>query len=358
MEPRTAEGPWAADPLLALVTVHEPHSLTLWVDRPSGLVALLAIDDVTLGPAAGGVRTHSYPNVDAAARDALALARAMTLKCALAGLTAGGGKAVVMVHDGLDRPAAFRELGRRIEKLGGLFRTAGDLGTTSQDLEAMATTTRYVHGDNRGLADAVASGLLACTRSAAKAIGAASLNGMRIAVQGVGAIGAAAARAFAAAGATLVLTDLEGRRAAQLAAELGAVVIDPERFLEAEVDVLAPCATGGVITLDGVDRIRARIVCGAANNILATGTSGDLAVAEALLTRGIVHVPDIIASAGAVIDGIGASVMGLADRGELIARLGTTTDDVLARAVDSAATPTAVALALAEERLASRRTSV
>src|SRR5262245_21890897 len=114
-------------------------------DVRAGLEAVIVIDDTTLGPAAGGVRTRAYPSAIDAARDAARLAHAMTIKCALAGLDAGGGKAVVVDHAGLDRPRAFRALGEAVEALGGAFRTAGDLGTHAADLAAMAETTRYVH---------------------------------------------------------------------------------------------------------------------------------------------------------------------------------------------------------------------
>jgi glutamate dehydrogenase/leucine dehydrogenase len=134
--------------------------LVLWRDAASGLEAVLVLDDLTRGPAAGGIRTWRYPSLEHAAADALRLARAMTLKCALAGLDAGGGKAVVLDHPGLDRARAFDVIGERVESLRGLFRTAGDLGTTAADLEVVARRTRYVHLGERDLAAAVARGLL------------------------------------------------------------------------------------------------------------------------------------------------------------------------------------------------------
>ena len=143
----------------------------LWRDPPSGLTAVLVIDDLTLGPGAGGVRTRAYPGLAAAVAEASALARAMTRKCALAGLAAGGAKAVVLDHPGLDRPAAFRALGRLVAELGGLFRTAGDLGTTAADLAAMAETCPYVHPEEGGLTEAVARGLVGCARACARARG-------------------------------------------------------------------------------------------------------------------------------------------------------------------------------------------
>ncbi len=316
----------------------------LWRDPPSGLLAVLVIDDLTLGPGAGGVRTRSYPCLAAAMADAAALAQAMTRKCALAGLAAGGAKAVVIDHPGLDRPRAFARLGAFIAELGGVFRTAGDLGTTAADLAAMASTCPFVHVDERGLVDATARGLLGCIAACAATRGR-GLAGLRVAVHGCGAIGGAAARALRDAGAVLVLADVDAAKATALAAELGAAVLEPEALLRADVDVLAPCAVGGVITRELAPQLRAWAVCGAANNALA-----DVEAALALQARGVLHVPDEVASAGAVIEGIGRSVMGLADRRPLIDALGATARALLETAARTGELP----VVLAERRARAR----
>jgi leucine dehydrogenase len=321
----------------------------LWRDPPSGLCAVLVIDDLSLGPAAGGIRTMPYPDLATMIAEASALARAMTRKCALAGLDAGGAKAVVLDHPGLDRPAAFRRLGLLVAELGGVFRTAGDLGTAPADLAAMAETCPYVHADERGLADAVARGLLACLRACARARGR-ELAGLRVAVQGCGAIGGAVARALAAAGAVLLIADVDPQRARDLAAETGAKVHDPSDILFAPVDVLAPCAVGGVITADLAAATPAWAVCGAANNLLAAPD-----VAELLRARGILHVPDVVASAGAVIEGIGRAVMGLPDRAPLIDALGVTAGALLAESAATGATTQALAERRAAARIAAAR---
>ena len=177
----------------------ELDRVVLWRDAASGLEAILAIDDVTLGPAAGGVRTRAYRSPDDALADAAALARAMTVKCALAGLAAGGAKCVVLDHAGLDRARGFRVLGERIAELGGVFRTAGDLGTSAADVAAMASRCPWVHTDETGLAAAVAHGLLRCLETCA-ALRGVGIAGLRVAVQGAGSIGAAVARRLSAAG--------------------------------------------------------------------------------------------------------------------------------------------------------------
>lgn len=328
----------------------------LWTDAASGLRAILAIDDVTLGPAAGGVRTRAYPSLDDAIDDAARLARAMTIKCALAGLDAGGGKAVVVDHPGLDRARAFEVLGERVEELGGLFRTAGDLGTTAADLRAMATRTRYVHADDRPLAAAVARGVVRCIEACAQFRSGregTKLAGLRVAVQGAGAIGAAVARALAAEGVELRVADLDRERAESVASAVGGRAVDAHSILEEDVDVVAPCAAGGVVDASDARAMRAWALCGAANNVLAGRDA-----AGVLRERGIVHVPDPIASAGAVIEGIGRTVMGLSDRTPLIDALGATALEVLDEARAAGRTPIEVAETLARRRIAAARGAV
>jgi leucine dehydrogenase len=327
--------------------VHEAGArhTVLWSEQSSGLRAVLVFDDLTLGPAAGGVRTQPYPSVRDAIADAAQLARNMTLKCALAGLDAGGAKVVVLEHPSLKREQAFEQLGRRVEELGGVFYTGPDLGTTGTDLAAMARWSQYVHTEEKVFADAVARGLLRCIEACAAQKGLPGVAGLKVAVQGCGSIGRAAARALKAVGIKLVLADVQEERARALADEVGAAVCDAEEVLTADVDLVAPCAVGGVLTMPKAQALRAWAVCGAANNVLA-----EPRVDEVLMERGILHVPDTIASAGAVIDGIGRSVMGLADRKPLIDRLGQTAREILEDSQRTGLTPTAVA----EERARAR----
>lgn len=323
-----------------------PANFIFITDPPSGLRAFLVLDSLALGPAAGGVRTCRYSSAEAALRDALDLARAMTLKCALAGLDAGGGKCVVMDHDGLDRPRAFEHLGRRIEALRGAFRTAGDLGTTKDDLEAMARGTQYVCTDERGLSAAVARGMLRCIEACAAERGRRGVAGMRVAIQGAGSIGTAVAEALANEGARVLCADLDAEKAERLANRVRGRTCSADDILFAEVDIVAPCASGGVITADVARRIRAFAVCGAANNILASQEA-----AQVLVERGVLHVPDLIASAGAVIEGIGRLVMNLPDPTPLIDRLGETAREVLAEARRTGRTPSEMAEARALRRV-------
>jgi leucine dehydrogenase len=332
---------------VALQDVEARHAV-FWTDKGSGLRAILVLDDVTLGPAAGGVRTVPYPSTRDALADAARLARAMTLKCSLAGLDAGGGKVVVIDHDRWDRAQAFEQLGRRVDELGGAIHAGSDLGTTHDDLAHMARWSHYTHTEDAAFADAVARGLLRCIEACATLRGKDGVEGLRVAVQGAGSIGAATARTLSGAGMKVLLADVNKDRAEQVAGEVGAEVTSPETILDADVDVVAPCALGGVLTRPKAESLRAWAVCGAANNVLAEPSVDDI-----LTERKILHVPDVIASAGAVCEGIGDHVMGLAPdaRAALIDRLGAVAREVLEESQRSGLVPTVVAERRARARI-------
>lgn len=315
----------------------------LLADEESGLCAILAIDSLVLGPAAGGIRTHSYATYQEGLADAIRLARAMTLKCAIAGLDAGGAKTVVFDHPGLCRPKAFRRLGRFIEELNGLYRAAGDLGTTSEDLKAAAQMTRYINLDVEALGRATALGVRHCMEACAELEGRDSLKGLRIAVQGCGVMGAAVARALAACGASLIVSDKDGARMHALAGELACEQADPEAILGAEADIIAPCASGGVLTHESVTAMKAWAICGAANNQLA-----EPGVEAIIAAKDIHYVPDFLASAGAVIEGMSASP---AEGARLLQGLRTRAARILGAARASGVLASEVAAAEARARI-------
>ena len=324
------------------------RKLVVVSDPPSGLRALIAIHDTTLGPAAGGVRTHAYVDEWAAMRDVAALARTMTFKCALAGLPCGGGKAVVLDHAGLDRTVAFEVLGAAIESLGGLFRTAGDLGTHESDLRAMERRTQYVSCDPQGidLEGATARGVLLAMREAALALGLEDHSALDVLVQGVGAIGAAVVRDLVEAGARVRVCDVDAARAQAAADAYGVEIVSVADAFRTPCDVFAPCAVGGVIDLAVAGSLPCKVVCGGANNVLA-----DDAAVDVLAQRGVIYVPDFVANAGGVIEGMGRAVMGLEDRSQLIDRIAETTRAVIELARERNETTLAVARALAQERI-------
>jgi glutamate dehydrogenase/leucine dehydrogenase len=273
----------------------------------------------------------------------------MTLKCAIGGLDAGGGKAVLMDGPDLHRPEAFKRLGEVIEGLEGDFRTAGDVGTTSRDLEVMSSTCSWVHAQETSLARSVAWSVSSALSGALSSLTATSLVGRTASVQGAGSIGTEVVRLLTEQGVKVTVSDLDGSLARAIASQTGASVCDPTELWSLGSELVVPCALGGAIDSRFAEQTDALLICGGANNLLAAPH-----VEELLTTRGVTYVPDFISSAGGVIDGIGESVMGLADRQPLIRALADTTREVLREASRAKTTATRVAQDVAERRLAGR----
>jgi leucine dehydrogenase len=268
----------------------------------SGVYTVIAVHSTALGPALGGCRMTSYDSTAEAVRDALRLSRGMTYKSAAAGLPLGGGKSVIAMEPGVDREAMLLDLADTVESLGGLYITAEDVGTKPSDMELIRTRTEHVVGlppEKGGVGDPspfTAAGVEAAMRACVgKRFGDESFAGRSVAVVGVGSVGEGLARSLGAQGAELILADInEAKRG--LAEELRARWSDPESAMLAEVDVLAPCALGGVLNEETIPALRCQIVCGAANNQLSREE-----LAEAVAERGIIYAPDFIANAGGII---------------------------------------------------------
>jgi len=274
------------------------------VDEESGLRAVVAVHSTALGPAVGGTRFHPYASEASAVVDVLRLAEGMTLKAAAAGLALGGGKAVIVGDPRRRGPGLWRAYARVLDHLGGAYYTAEDVGTTVADMAALRAHTPQVLGVSEpgcgwdgDPSPFTARGVAAAMRAAWEAdTGRPTLEGALVTVQGAGKVGGTLARRLAAEGARLRVSDLDVGRAAALAALTGAEVVAPAAALEADCDILAPCALGGVLTPAGVAGLRCRWVIGAANNQLS-----DDAVAGLLAERGIGYVPDFVANAGGLI---------------------------------------------------------
>jgi leucine dehydrogenase len=304
----------------------------------------------------------TYADSRAAVRDALRLSRAMTFKSAVAGLPLGGGKGVIMLPEGTapptgdDRRAVLLDFGETVATLDGDYLTAEDVGTSEPDMEIIAEATSHVTGlwvERGGSGDPspwTALGVDAAIRVACERVfGSASPAGRSVAVVGVGHVGGGLAELLAAAGADLVLADIDERRR-DLADRLGARWTDPESALFADVDVLAPCALGGVLNADTVPHLRARAIAGAANNQLTDET-----VANQLADRGILWVPDFVANAGGVVNiSVELEPEGYdAARAETRVRaIGDTVRTVLDHAEAAGITPLAAANEIARRRVA------
>ncbi|MGH9795899.1 MAG: Glu/Leu/Phe/Val family dehydrogenase [Candidatus Acidiferrales bacterium] len=335
--------------LLDQMSVHDHEQVIALQNRACGLRGFVAIHDTTLGPALGGVRIWRYRSEEEALADALRLSRAMTYKASLAELPAGGGKAVIIDHDGLDRLAAFEAFGQVVESLRGRFFTGVDVGTTAADIAAIGRATRYVAcesspalGDiNAMTAIGVWNGMRACLEFAGVAP-----SGATVAIQGVGSVGMNLARILKREGMKLIVADINQSSVQEAARELGARVVPPEEIIAAQCDVFAPCALGGVINRETVTRLAARIVCGCANNVLALPEDGD-----ALARRGILYAPDYLVNAGGLIRGAEFYLLNSADSTPSLARIYDRMKRVLELARDRGISTARIADDLAESRL-------
>lgn len=322
-------------------------------DAASGLRAIIAIHDTTLGPALGGVRMRPYASELEALEDCLRLARGMTYKAAAAGVDLGGGKSVIVADpDAPGKETLLRAHGRFIRTLGGRYIPGIDVGTSQADMETIAREGARVSCIGRDPSYYTALGVFEALRAGvAEAFGDPDLSGKVVAVQGTGHVGAHLARQLAAAGARLLVADTLPGRAERVAAEVGAEVVAADAIVGADCDVLAPCALGGVIDDDALGRLRCRVVAGAANNVLAAPRH-----AAALAERGIAYVPDYVANSGGLIfleeDLAGHDDERLERR---VRGVGERVREVFARAARNGITPDVAADRLAEERLTAMR---
>ncbi len=274
-------------------------------DRASGLMAIIAVHSSHLGPGAGGTRFWHYPEPKDALRDALRLSRGMSYKNAMAGLPMGGGKAVILADKTRTKtPELLAAFGDAVEGLGGRYVTAEDVGIAEADMVAVSQRTAHVSGlpvtgeDNAGgdPGPFTSYGIYLGIKAAVKhKLGADNMDGVHVAVQGTGSVGAGVARWLAKDGAQLTLADIDRDAVKGLADELGAQVVDPDAILRTECDVLSPNALGAVLNEETIAQLNTQIVAGGANNQLARAGHG-----HALFERGILYAPDYVINAGGI----------------------------------------------------------
>jgi leucine dehydrogenase len=297
-----------------------------------------------------------FASEDEALRDALRLSEGMSLKSAVAGLRLGGGKSVILGDPSSDKsPALLRAFGRCVEGLAGRYVAAEDVGIRVDDIEVMGLETQYVAGRHQGLSASgdpspyTARGVHAGLRLAAtQTLDRSRLQGLRVAVQGVGSVGMRLCERLHAEGAQLLVSDPSETRAREASERFQAEVIAPEAIIGTACDVFAPCALGGILDDEGVRSVRARVIAGAANNQLATPEHAD-----ALATRGILYVPDFVLNAGGIVN-VAAELEGDYDSEAVGARVDAIAHRVatlLRDAEASGATPNSVAHAWAAQKL-------
>ncbi|MDJ0940726.1 MAG: Glu/Leu/Phe/Val dehydrogenase [Woeseiaceae bacterium] len=282
------------------------HEILHFVDDPAtGLRVIIAVHSTALGPAAGGCRRWQYASDADAVTDVLRLSRGMTYKNAIAGLPFGGGKAVILADDDAPKSEAlFRALGRAIDTLGGRYITAEDVGMSPEDMRIVSEETRYVSGLPRSGEGAggdpspwTAWGCYLGIKAAVEArLGSDSLEGLKIAVQGVGHVGLHLTKLLAEDGAKLVVADVNRDNLKKAQEIAGVSEVSPRDILFADVDILAPCALGNVLNSQTIPKLKAKVIAGAANNQLSTEEDG-----ARLAEREILYAPDYVINAGGII---------------------------------------------------------
>lgn len=336
-----------------------PEEIVRLDDPKSGLRGVIVLHSTRLGPAAGGCRFRPYVSEREASLDALRLAEGMSCKNALAGLPLGGGKAVICEPvGGYDRAALFHAFGRAVASLNGRYVTAEDVGTSVEDMVEVATRTRHVAGlparpgaPGGDPSPWTALGVFRAMEVAVKRRLGAELRDLTVAVQGLGHVGYALCGLLHAAGARLIVAEPRSEVAARAAMVFDAEIMSSRALLEARAEVFAPCALGAVLDKAVVAGLHAKIVCGAANNQLATPRQG-MELAE----RGILYAPDYLVNAGGIIN-VAAEYCGwrAEDAQARVELIGTRLSEVLDLAEREGMAPHEAADALARSIIAGKR---
>ncbi|AGB37365.1 Leu/Phe/Val dehydrogenase [Natronococcus occultus] len=277
------------------------EQVSYFTDPETGLRAIVAIHDTTLGPSLGGTRILDYDSEDAALEDVLRLSEAMTYKAAAADLPLGGGKAVVLGDpEEVTAEPVLEAYGRAVDRLGGRYITSVDINSSAAEMDVVARETDHVVGTTDGLqnpsavtAHGVFCGIRACVDHV---YGEDDLEGLEVVVQGLGKVGRSLAEELLEAGAAVTVSDVDREALEAFATEHGAGTVEPDAVYERSCDVFAPCAVGGILNDDTIPQLECDIVSGAANNVLAERRH-----AEALRERGILYAPDYVINAGGLV---------------------------------------------------------
>jgi leucine dehydrogenase len=332
--------------------------ISFYQDAESGLKAIIAVHNTNLGPALGGCRMWTYANSEEALTDVLRLSKGMTYKAAMADIALGGGKSVIIGDPRKDKSEAMmKAMGRFVETFRGSYYTAEDSGISVQDLHQMATQSDHIAGTQAKYhfsgeeadgnpAPSTAYGVFVGLKTAVEYGLKTDLQGVRVAIQGMGHVGMRLGRHLKQAGAELIVADIFEDNAQHAANELGATLVSADEILSVEADVLAPCALGAAINETSLPKIKAKVIAGAANNQLAKESMGELC-----RQQGIVYAPDYVINSGGIIDIFHQKMESSHDELRAhIERIGSTLTEIFERAEAEKKATNVVANTIAEER--------
>jgi len=329
-------------------------------DKGTGLKAIIAIHDTTLGPSLGGTRMWKYKSEAEALNDVLRLSKGMTYKAAISGLKLGGGKAVIIGDSKKDKSEAlFRKYGEFVNSLGGRYITAEDVGTSTSDMVFVRETTKYATGLPQSMggggdpSPVTAYGVYMGMKAAAKEIwGNDSLAGKKISVQGVGHVGEYLVKLVSEEGAKVYISDINQDQLSTVAKEFKAEVVPLESVYDLDIDIYAPCALGATLNTDTINRLKCSIIAGSANNQLADEALHSKMISE----KGMLYAPDFLINAGGLIN-VYSELIGYNQQQALdqAKHIYNTTLEIFKKAKAEHITTVAAANKIAEERIASAR---
>lgn len=347
------------DPVFGQLSFDNHEQIVFCNDKDTGLKAIIGIHNTVLGPALGGTRMWKYANEWEALNDVLRLSRGMTYKSAISGLNLGGGKAVIIGDSKVDKtPEMITRFGQFVDSLSGKYITAEDVGTTTEDMDRIHLVTKHVTGISESLGGSgnpspvTAYGVYMGMKAAAKyQFGSDVLEGKKILVQGVGHVGETLVDYLTKEGALVQIADINEARLQQLEAKYGAKIATGDIY-SAAVDIYAPCALGATINDDTINKIRAKVIAGAANNQLAN----EKIHGQILKEKGIAYAPDFLINAGGIIN-VYAEIVGY-DKAEAMRRtenIYNTTLEIFSFAEEKGITTHQAALSIAEKRIEDRK---
>lgn len=296
----------AQNPVIGQMLVNNHEQIVFCNDNATGLKAIIAIHNTVLGPSLGGTRMWNYNNEMEALTDVLRLSRGMTYKSSVAGLNLGGGKAVI-IGDAkkIKSEALLRRFGKFVDSLGGKYITAEDVAMSSRDMEIIHMETKYVSGlpENMGgsgdPSPVTAYGVYVSMKASAKeAWGSDSLSGKKVLVQGIGHVGESLVNHLTKEGAKVYINDISEERVKDAVAKYKAEAVAADKMFDLDIDIYAPCALGATLNDDTLNRLKCKVICGAANNQLAEEKKHG----EMVVSKGIIYAPDFVVNAGGIIN--------------------------------------------------------
>jgi leucine dehydrogenase len=351
------------DPVFGQISFDNHEQIVFCNDKDTGLKAIIGIHNTVLGPALGGTRMWKYANEWEALNDVLRLSRGMTFKSAISGLNLGGGKAVIIGDSKIDKtPEMIRKFGEYVNSLSGGYITAEDVGTTTEDMDNIKGVTNFVTGISQSIGGSgnpspvTAYGVYMGMKAAAKfQFGTENLSGKKILVQGIGHVGETLVDHLTREGALVQIADINQNRLEEVSAKYGATIFTGADLYSADVDIYAPCALGATINDETINKLKAKVIAGAANNQLANDTVHGRILKE----KGITYAPDFLINAGGIIN-VYAEIVGY-DSAEAMRRtenIYNTTLEILFFAEQNGITTQDAAMRLAQKRIDERKKEI